>query len=53
LLTQKLGTNLAATIFATPLGLWGTWARLKGQNSCEILPQMWEIEWMEEGGKGR
>jgi glycosyltransferase involved in cell wall biosynthesis len=51
LITQKLGTNLAATIFATPLGLWGTWARLRGQNSCEILPQMWEIEWM-EGGRG-
>ncbi len=44
LMTQKLGTNLLATIFATPLGLWGNWARFKGQNSCEISPKMWEIE---------
>ena len=44
LMTQQLGTNLLATIFATPLGLWGTWSRLKGQNSCEISSQMWEIE---------
>ncbi len=47
IITRKLGTNLLATIFATPLGLWGTWARLKGQNSCEILPQMLEIEWLD------
>lgn len=47
LITQKLGINLLATIFATPLGLWGNWARLKGQNSCEILPEMREIEWLD------
>ena len=46
LLTQKLGINPAATIFSTPLGLWGTWARLKGQNSSEISPEMQEIEWL-------
>lgn len=45
--TPKQGTNLLATIFATPLGLWGTRARLKGQNSCKISPQMQEIEWLD------
>lgn len=47
LITQKPDTNLLATIFATPLGLWGNWARLQGQNSSKISPQMWEIEWLD------
>lgn len=47
LITQNLGINPLATIFATPLGLWGTWARLRGQNSGETLPHMGEIEWLE------
>ncbi len=47
LISQKLGINLLTTIFATPLGLWGSWARLKGQNSCQVSPQMWEIEWLD------
>jgi len=50
LISQKLliSPALISTIAATPLSLWGTWARSKGQNSCEISPQMMEIEWLGE-----
>jgi cellulose synthase/poly-beta-1,6-N-acetylglucosamine synthase-like glycosyltransferase len=48
IMTQGLAIEprTLAEIFQAPLGLFGTWARLQGQNSCKIPPNLAEIEWL-------
>ncbi|NJL91608.1 MAG: glycosyltransferase [Coleofasciculaceae cyanobacterium SM2_1_6] len=35
-----------AELWATPLGLFGTWARFRGQKFSKIPPRLAEIEWL-------